>query len=324
MAPPRNDNAPPRAARRFLVGATASGKSAVATEIALQTAGTRHTVSLISMDSMLVYRGLDIVTAKPDAQSRATAPLSAVDLVDPGESFSVAKFLDAAERAETEILDRGAVPLFVGGTGLYLRALTHGLFEGPPSDLGLRATLSARARKDGIDALYADLQAIDPDAAAKIHMRDEKRIIRALEVFAATGERISKLQRQWTLSSGFPRIIVGLNVPKECLQKRIEARVDAMLDGGVSEEIARFQAGSGFSREALAAVGVREVLEWNAGASTREACRAAIIKRTRELARRQGTWFRSYPEIRWVEVPSDMPVAEIATEVIRILELHGR
>lgn len=311
---------PHRQARRFLVGATAAGKSAVAFEIARRTRGRRDPVELISMDSMLVYRGLDVVTAKPTAAELAETPIRCMDLAEPREAFSVARYLAAAEEAEAEILARGSVPLFVGGTGLYLKALTHGLFEGPAADPALRRELAERAEREGAEALHRDLARIDPAAASKIHPRDRKRTIRALEVFAATGEPISKLQREWTLSLGFPRIVVGLHVERDELHRRIAQRADAMLALGLVEEIRRARDG-GLSREASLAVGVPEVLRHLAGETSLAACRDEIVLHTRQLARRQATWFRSFPEAVWIAAGEGRSAGEVAEHALRALEL---
>lgn len=304
-----------RRARRFLIGPTASGKTAVGFALARIAP-----VELVSMDSMLVYRDLAVVTAKPEVHELAETPLHAIDLVSAAEPFSVARYLAEAERAEREIEARGGVPVFVGGTALYLKALTHGLFEGPAPDAELRRALSERADREGDAALYADLERIDPGAASRIHPRDRKRVIRALEVFEKTGERISELQREWTLSGGFPRILVGLRVPREELARRIAARVDAMLERGLVQEVVAAMA-RGLSSEAREAVGVREVEDLMGGRLDRSGCRDAIVRRTRDLARRQGTWFRSFEEVRWVEAGEGRSVGEMAGEVKRVLEL---
>jgi tRNA dimethylallyltransferase len=273
------------------------------------------------MDSMLVYRNLDIVTAKPTKKELASAPLAAIDLADTNETFTVAKYLEEAETNEKRILESGRVPLFVGGTGLYLKALTHGLFEGPAADAKIRAELTARADAEGVESVYADLLRLDPAAASRIHPRDRKRIIRALEVFTLTGEPISKLQREWTLSLGFPRVLVGLRVERDDLHRRIARRVDAMLDAGLVDEVRRARE-VGISREAGLAVGIPEVLAHLEGKTTLRECRDAIVLHTRQLARRQATWFRSYKEVIWIDAGEGRPVEEIAAQAVRTLELE--
>ncbi|MBL8696129.1 MAG: tRNA (adenosine(37)-N6)-dimethylallyltransferase MiaA [Planctomycetes bacterium] len=310
-----------RRVRRFLVGPTASGKSAVAERLVLDAPAGAPPIELISMDSMQVYRGLDILTAKPSPQERARAPILGLDLVEPSESFTVARYVTLCEEWERAAHERGATPIFVGGTPLYLKALTHGLFEGPPADPALRRELNERAEREGDEALHADLLRVDPAAAARIHPRDRKRIVRALEVFAQTGERISDLQRQWTLSHGFPRVLVGLSVPRDELHRRIAARVDHMLSAGALEEVRRISAAGGFSREAAAAVGVSELLDVLLGQASLEEARETMIRRTRELARRQGTWFRSFPELHGIDAGAPRSIAEIAQEARRSLEL---
>ncbi len=252
------------------------------------------------MDSMLVYRGLDVVTAKPTAEERRAAPIHGLDLVDPSEPFSVARYLETAEALERAIEARGHAVLFVGGTSLYLKALTHGLSDLPGADPALRAELEERGAALGSPALHAELAAADPEAAARIHERDLRRIVRALEVHRAAGRPISSLQREWAGRPGAPRRIVGIRVDRETLHRRIEARIDVMFERGLEEEIRRVAAG-GFSREAAAAVGVAEVRALLSGAIDRSECRARMVRRTRTLVRRQETWLRSFPEVRWID-----------------------
>lgn len=307
--------------RLFLVGPTASGKSGVAFEIAEITKNFARPVRLISLDSMLVYRGLDIVTAKPTAAELARHPVAAIDIADPAESFSVARFVAFAEQAACEIVASGARPLFVGGTGLYLKAMTHGLFEGPPSHPELRMQYSERARREGVELLHAELAAADPAAAAKIHPRDEKRIIRALEVFVTTGKPISQLQSQWSEAHGRTSRIALLKIEPGELRARMAARIDWMLQNDVAGEIRRVAA-SGLSREASAAVGVREILDFLAGNATEAQVREQMLKRTRELARRQGTWYRSYEGLHAIEAGAPRTVAEIAADVMAALGIE--
>jgi tRNA dimethylallyltransferase len=320
MTPSRADPDERVPARRFLVGATATGKTAVALELARRLREPAS-VEWISLDSMLVYRGLDIVTAKPSAAERAHCVLHGLDLAAPGEGFSVARFSAFARDCERQVLDRGRIPVFVGGTGLYLKALTHGLFDGPGADARLRAELEARAEREGAGALHAELTRVDPDAAARIHPRDRKRAIRALEVYAATGVPISAHQREWRGGSPAAHRIVALGIDKGELHGRIAARVDRMFDLGVVDEVRRAR-DAGLSREARLAVGIPEILAYLDGAMAEAECRAAIALHTRQLARRQATWFRRFPEIQWIEAGGGRPIEEVARDVGRALGLE--
>jgi tRNA dimethylallyltransferase len=304
--------------RRILSGPTASGKSAVAARMAERLRDTTP-VALISMDSMLVYRGLDIVTAKPSAEELMKAPLRAIDVVEPSEPFSVARFLALAEDLEAQAFREGRVPVFVGGTGLYLKALLHGLFEGPPRNAGIRSALLQRAERDGLDVLHAELSRVDPASAERIHRNDAKRIVRALEVFDLTGRPMSKWQTQWS-GTGVEARVSCLRVTRDELVVRIEARVDRMLRDGLLAEIEGVR-GRGLSREATAAVGVREVLDYLDGTIDLAECRRRIVKRTRELARRQETWFRSFRDVRWIEAGSARPLDDIVTDTIGALDI---
>ncbi|HKB16597.1 MAG TPA: tRNA (adenosine(37)-N6)-dimethylallyltransferase MiaA [Planctomycetota bacterium] len=307
----------PRLRYRFLLGPTASGKTGVALEIARLAP-----IEAVSMDSMQVFRGMDVGTAKPTAGERAALPHHALDLAEPGEPFDVARYLAAAESAAEEIAARGKVPLFVGGAGLYLRALTHGLMAGASADPALRESLHRRAEAEGGAALHRELAEIDPVAATRLHPNDVKRVVRALEVFRLTGSPISVLQRDWANPrTERDRILVGLRLDRDALHRRIARRVDAMLAAGLVEEVARIRDGGGFGPQSSQALGYREVLDHLAGRLSLADCRLAVIKATREFARRQMTWFRSYPDLRWVDVGEDDLPSAIAPRVAHKLEI---
>ncbi|MBI3817837.1 MAG: tRNA (adenosine(37)-N6)-dimethylallyltransferase MiaA [Planctomycetes bacterium] len=308
------------ALRRFLIGATATGKTAVAFALAAKLKAAGRGVSLISMDSMLVYRDLDIVTAKPNARELEQCPVAAIDLANSSEPFSVARYVEYAQEAELDALARGAIPIFSGGTGLYLKTLTHGLFAGPPAQLQLRELLEKRAAESGVESLHSELLKLDPESGSKIHPNDLRRIVRALEVLHSTGKPISQFQRQWS-ETGSRRAMAALRVEKDELLERIRARIDWMFEHGAVEEVRRARE-RGLSREASEAVGVREILNLLDGTLTNEAARAQMLKRTKELARRQMTWFRSYPEIRWIEAGAARSVEAIVDEVSNVLEVE--
>ena len=291
------------------MGATATGKSALALELAEELG-----LEIVAMDSMQVYRGMDIGTAKPTRAERARVPHHCLDLVEPSERYDVSRYLVDARAAAERARAAGRRPLFVGGTGLYLKALVQGMFAGPETDPAVRAELVARAREEGSPVLHDELVRLDPPSAARIHPHDEKRVVRALEVLAQTGRRLSDWQREWGWHGrgGARRAlaIVGLAVPAEEHAGRIRSRVGAMLDHGWVDEARAIRASCGFGPTAIQALGYREVLALADGELTLDACRERIEQLTRRFARRQGTWFRSFPEIRWFDPGSATARAE--------------
>jgi tRNA dimethylallyltransferase len=274
---------------------------------------------IISLDSMAIYRGMDIGTAKPSHELRAIVPHHLVDIVDPEGEFSVAQYVEAAARAVDDIRARGKEPLFVGGTPLYLKSLLRGLFEGPPADWHLRNEIEKELAQIGTQALYERLTQVDPVAASHIHPRDTRRLIRALEVYRATGEPISHQQLQF--EDGRPadecRVFV-LRRSREELHQRIEARIEWMEQAGLVDEVRRLlEAGRQLGRTARQAVGYREALEHLAGQYDHEGMVARIKARTRRFAKRQGTWFRSLSECRFVDIAGEVDAAAVATEIVR-------
>lgn len=296
--------------RVAVVGPTASGKSSVAMAVAERLGD----VELVSIDSMQVYRGMDIGTAKPSAAERARVPHHVLDLVGPEERYDVSRYRADAEAAEARLRAAGKRALFVGGTGLYLKVLTQGLFDGPRADLALRAELERRARAEGSPALHAELLARDPASAARLHPNDEKRVVRALEVLLQTGRPLSEWQREWgfhgTARAGHPARIVGLALEFEALEERIRARVAAMLEAGWVEEALAIAAGPGFGPSAIQALGYREVLALGRGELSRAACLERIAQLTRRFARKQHTWYRSFPAIHWLRPGNETARAE--------------
>ena len=288
---------------RCLVGPTAAGKSALALAVA-----ERAGAEIVSLDSMQVYRGMDVGTAKPDLGERARVPHHMLDLVGPSERYDVARYLADLEPVLEQLIATGRRVLFVGGTAFYLKALTHGLFDGPPVDPELRARLRMLAHEQGNEAAHAELARVDPRSAARLHPSDTRRVVRALEVHAQTGQPLSELQRSWGWHGDEPapgraRKIVGLELERAELDRRIAARVEAMLDGGWVEEAVAIRAGEGFGPTAGKALGYGTVLELADGVSTREAASLRIAIDTRRFARRQGTWYRRFPEIVWIAAP---------------------
>jgi tRNA dimethylallyltransferase len=292
----------------ILTGPTGSGKSRLALDLA-----ERLGAEIVSMDSMALYRGMDIGTAKPSAADRACVPHHLLDVLDPWESASVAWWLARAAECCRDIVGRGRHPLLVGGTPLYLKALLYGLFEGPPADEEVRRRLTAEAEREGPQALHARLARVDPASAARLHPNDLRRVIRALEVRELTGRPISAWQTQWSVGqdsdpversdrigilSHAPRCL-WLDVPRDVLYGRIDARVERMIAEGLVEEArALRRLERPLSRAAAQALGYKEMFDHLDGRADLAATVQRIQMRSRNLAKRQLTWFRHLPECR--------------------------
>lgn len=294
----------PRDELFFLVGPTASGKTALSLEVA-----ERAGAEIVSMDSMLVYRGMDIGTAKPGPDERARVRHHLLDLVEPSETFTVQDWLAAASGALADIASRGKRALICGGTALYLKTLVHGMFEGPEVDRELRATLERRFEVEGPERLHAELAAVDPKAAARIHANDRKRVVRALEVHRQTGRPISEWQTEWESDStrARPHRIVGLSLPTPELDARIARRTRDMLDLGWPAEAQRIHDSIGFGPTASQALGYAEALRLAQSTITRAEAERSIYLSTRRFARRQRTWFRRFPQTHWLRSPAAPP-----------------
>ena len=267
----------------------------------------------MSVDSALVYRGLDIGTAKPTAAERALTPHHLIDVCDPAETYSAGRFHDDTLELIPAIRRRGRIPLLVGGTMLYFRALMRGLATLPPADSALRARLDARARVDGWPALHAELARVDPAAAARIQPADGQRIQRALEVFELTGETISDRQRRVT-GTGL-RLSAHALMPftRDELYQRLDRRFDAMLAAGLVEEVRTLHRRGDLTPElpSLRSVGYRQLWAHLEGRMTMTEAVAAAKRATRNLAKRQLTWLRSEPAIPWIVGLEDQQLAPI-------------
>jgi len=282
-----------------IVGPTASGKSALALELAQE-----HDAEIVSCDSLQVYRGLDIGSAKPTAAEQASIPHHLIDVVDPGDEFSVAEYARLGRAAVGAVAERGRVPLVVGGTGLYLRGLLEGLFAGPARVASLRARLEGMARRFGDERLHRLMRAIDPAAAARVPPRDRVRTVRALEVFLLTGRRLSEhhaehRQRPAGRLRGFRTLVIGLAPAREALRARVVARTRAMLDGGLLDE-ARDLVARGLGQERpLRAIGYRQAVAAIEGRLARAELEGEIVRATMRYAKRQMTWFRHQAQVLW-------------------------
>ena len=295
----------------YLTGPTASGKTAVGIELARLLGA-----EIVSLDSMAVYRGMDIGTAKPTSGERAAVPHHLIDIVEPSDDFSVAQYREAALSTAEAIQRRGHEVLFVGGTPLYLKAMLRGIFEGPPADWSLRRRLMDEARADPTE-LHRRLQSVDPAAAARLHPNDTRRLIRAIEVHETTGTPISALQRQFEIGRPADECrVFALEWPRETLRERIDRRVDAMFAAGLVDETRRLlHAEKPLGRTARQAVGYREVIEHLAGKLDLPATIELVKLRTRQFAKRQLTWFRSLSECRNVLVAEPFEARQIAQQI---------
>ena len=274
----------------FLTGATASGKTSLGIELAQ-----RLGAEIVSLDSMAIYRTMDIGTAKPSLDERRGVAHHMIDVVDPSEDFSVVEYMRQAADVVREIESRGKTALFVGGTPLYLKTMLFGVFDAPPSDPALREELRGVAEREGVDTVWTRLRQVDPKAAEKLHPNDLKRVIRALEVFQLTGKRISEQQTQFAAPPLFePGRIFILTWEREPLYERIDRRVDMMLDAGFLEETRALFGGSPApGPTASKAVGYRELHAVLRGEVPLDEAVEKIKQLTRNFAKRQETWFRS-------------------------------
>ena len=281
----------------FLLGPTASGKTALSLQLA-----DRFPIELVSVDSALVYRDMNIGTAKPDAETLRKYPHHLIDLIDPCQAYSAARFCTDAFKAMSQISARGKIPLLVGGSMLYVKALREGLSDLPAADADVRVALEARAAKDGWPAMHAELARVDPDTAVRLKATDSQRIQRALEVFQLTGSPISSLQTRSTENRDFPYAMLGIGLVAEqrsVLHERIALRFDAMLAAGLIDEVKTLRARYALTAEmpSMRCVGYRQTWEYLEGTIDRKTLRENGIAATRQLAKRQLTWLRAMKDV---------------------------
>ena len=289
-----------------VLGPTASGKS----DVAMAYAAAHRGCEIVAVDAMQVYRRMDIGTAKPSVADRAAVRHHCLDLAEPSADFAVAEFVVAAQHALADIAERGQRAVLVGGTGLYLRALTDPM-EMPGRWPDVRATLEARAAAEGSEVLHAELAAIDPLAASRMEPSNERRVVRALEVVLGSGRQFSSFGPGLDTYPEVPFVQVGLRWPREVLAARIAQRVERMVASGLVGEVAGLLAEpGGLSRTARQALGYKEIIDHLEGGCSLDEAVATIILRTRQFAVRQERWFRRDPRIRWVQIEHD-PVAEV-------------
>jgi len=297
----------------FLMGPTASGKTALAIEMA-QTAN----CELISVDSALIYRGMDIGTAKPTAEEQALAPHRLVDILDPAESYSVAQFRNDVLLHMAEVVNNGKTPLLVGGTMMYYKALIDGISTLPESDAEIRSQIAAEAEQNGWQSLHQELQQIDPVAAARIHPNDPQRLMRALEVFRLSGKTITELTD--TRSSSIPYRVVQFGIaPQErsVLHDRIEQRFDIMLKQGFQQEVEKLRARGDLHLDlpSMRCVGYRQMWQFLDGELDFEEMRYRGIVATRQLAKRQLTWLRGWSDLHWLDTFDKHNIDKIKAQI---------
>ena len=300
-----------------IVGATATGKSSLAMAVAASREG-----EIVNADALQVYRGFDIGTAKPTAADRKRVPHHLLDILDPAEPFSAGEFARRARAAIEAIQKRERLPIIVGGSGLYVRALLEGISELPPPDPALREELRDRCRQEGLEGLRNRLAELDPATAARIESGDSQRTLRALEVVLSTGRPLSK----WVADQPFgaqrmDAEKVGLTLARTLLYDRIEERIGRMLEAGWVDEVARLLA-SGLTPDAPAfqAIGYRQLARHLTGDLSLEEAVAEVVLATRRYAKRQETWFRRESGIHWLDVDE---VGDPVTEVLAWLDTRG-
>lgn len=302
-----------------ILGCTATGKGTLARALAENLGA-----EIVSIDSMKVYRGLDIGTAKPPSELRAALPHHLIDVADPWEPFSAARFVELADRAVTEIHARRHPVVAVGGTVLYFKCWHQGIFAGPTADPAIRAEIRRRAAAEGLDVLHAELARIDPEAADRIHRNDLRRIERALEVHQLTGSPISALQQQWDATG--PRhgdwkwVLIGLRRGREDNNRRINERVRRMIAGGLVDEARRLWSDPrGVSDQARQAVGYAELFAHFGGEVPLDDATEQIKIHSRRLAKQQRTWLKRLPDVRWLDADGVDDTAALLPDALQIL-----
>jgi len=297
----------------YLAGPTASGKTSIAIELAR-----RLDAEIISMDSMAVYRSMDIGTAKPSASARQQVPHHMIDVIDPDVDFSISDYLRCVHECVADIRARDREVLFVGGTPLYLKALISGFEDGPDADWALRNRLEAEAEEVGSHELHRRLARVDPTSAARLHPNDLRRIIRAIEFHQKTGKPISSIQRHFAADSDHTDCrVAALHWPRDVLHARINARVEQMFQQGLIAEVRGLTSRFGrLGQTASQAVGYQEALKHVEGLWSREAAVARTQARSRQLARRQLIWLRGLSKCRWIEMAEPPDASRLAEQII--------
>ena len=300
----------------IILGVTGTGKGRLAFGLA-ESIG----AEIISIDSMKVYRRMDIGTAKPPKEARERINYHLIDVVEPSDSFSVGLFLDAALPAIEQIKSHNKPIIGVGGTALYIKALLYGLFDGPGTQKEIRNNLQSRAKAEGLEQLYHELAKIDPVTAGRIDPNDAKRIIRALEVYKITGKAISSLQQQWSTSSARDDwTIIGLRRQKADANSRINRRAKSMIEAGLVDEVKSLLAeDKPLSKQARCAIGYAEIIDHLKGKNSLEEAIELIKKNTRRLAKNQRTWFKTFKNVNWLDIDAEESAEKILNRTKTLL-----
>ncbi|MFH1396952.1 MAG: tRNA (adenosine(37)-N6)-dimethylallyltransferase MiaA [Candidatus Omnitrophota bacterium] len=302
----------------FIVGPTATGKTDIAVDLVK-----RIKAEIISCDSMQIYKGLDIITSQPSLGLRKKIPHHLISVISPGKEYNVSQYRKAALKKIKKVLDKGKIPLLVGGTGLYMTILLDGIFDIKAENKNIRRKLHKEASKLGSQHLHSRLKVIDPAAALKIHPNDAKRIIRALEVYEVSGKPISELQKHRVgLWDKYDIKIFCLNMPRAELNNRIEKRVDKMLKNGLIGEVKKLLKKK-LSRTASYAIGLKEIKGHLNGEYDLETTKQLITRNTSLYAKRQLTWFRKDKRIQWVNINSKENHQQVAERLFKKMEKMG-
>lgn len=304
----------------FLAGPTAGGKTATALALA-----EFLDAEIVSMDSMAVYRRMDIGTAKPTREERSQVPHHLIDIVDPHEEFSVSDYVQQASQVAGEIAGRSRTPLFVGGTGLYLRSMLRGVFEGPDADWELRRSLERQADEKGNDWLLEELRKVDAPTAARLHPNDVRRVIRAIEVFNVTGQPLSIQHDHKPLpKEEQPAAVFWIHPPRAWVHERVNRRVDIMMGQGLLGETRRLlDSDPPPGRTARQALGYRELIEHLEAGVSLDAAVTQIKTGTRQFAKRQHTWFRNLEECQSVPITGKESPRVLAETLLRLASAPG-
>ena len=299
-----------------IIGPTAVGKTNLSIELAL-----RYNGEIISGDSMQVYKGMDIGTAKITAKEQRGVPHHLIDIKEPDEPFSAAEFQQRANEAAEEIRSRGRLPIIAGGTGLYIQSVLYDYhFTETPSDPAYRAALEEEIMRHGIEPVYSRLLSIDPESAEKIHPNNSRRVIRALEIFHCTGETMSSQLEQQPEGLKYQTALIGLTMEREKLYSRIDQRVDLMMEEGLLEEAGRFYREGLRNCQSIQAIGYKELYGYFDGTYTLEEAVAQIKQNSRRYAKRQLTWFRNKMDVKWFDLTDTENISGKNEEISAFME----
>ncbi len=311
----------------LVVGTTCSGKTAFGVELARRFREEGVSLEIVGADARQIYRGIGVGTAKPGMEERGGVPHHMLDVAELGETFSAARYADEASVCIEDIYRRGAYPLVVGGSGLYIRALVEGFFDGPEAQPEIRERLEAEASRRGCAAMHERLAAVDPETAAKLHPNDLRRVVRALEVYQATGRPVSRLRAEQKAPRFASPLYIGLRYPSSVLAERIEFRVRRMLSDGMLEEVAMLAENNLTDARVFEGLGFQEALALRRREMEEDEAVHAISRLHRNYAKRQRTWFRRLKGVNWYDPGEQEPgviLEKTHDKVSRYLGLESR